>query len=159
MVEVQIAGEGGVEVPEGDRPLDPERLLRLAGLVRAVLEEARQMDPDQATAAELAALHDRVTAQAWEALPNSLRSELEAIDLTLPWRDRAEAATPQEVRVAYSGLIGWLGGLFQGLQAAVQYQQMQALAQLGQGGGGPGGQIRPPGIGEPEREHPTGQYL
>lgn len=156
MVEVEFAGEGGAEVPEGDRPLDPEKLLRLAGLVRAVLEEARQMNPDEATAAELAALHDRITGQVREGLPNSLRGELDSIDLTLPWRDRSDPATPNEVRVAYSALIGWLGGLFQGLQAAVQFQQMQTLAQLGRGEG----QV-PPGIGHeaPEREHGTGQYL
>lgn len=154
-MDVELAGEGSAEVPEGDRPLDPEKLLRLAGLVRAVHEEARQMDPDQATASELAALHDRVIGQVREGLPNSLRSELEAIDLTLPWRERADPATAQEVRVAYSGLIGWLGGLFQGLQAAVQFQQMQALAQLGKAPG-----QMPPGIGqEPDPGHGMGQYL
>lgn len=160
------AGESAPPEPE-DRPLDPEKLLRIAGLVRAVLDEVRQIDPDQATTAELSALHRRVTAQVEDALPNALRDELEAIDLA-PGGNGAGAngtdspgepvsgtsgatggpgasgtsgttgATGQEVRFAYAGLIGWLSGLFQGLQAAMQFQQMQAMNAL-PGGGGPGG--------------------
>ena len=107
------------------------------------------MDPDQATAAELAALHRRVTDQVSEGLPNSLRKELEAIDLALPFRD---GATGQEVRVAYAGLIGWLSGLFQGLQAAMQFQQMQGQPALQRG---PGEQPRM----ERGPQHSTGQYL
>lgn len=124
------------ESPGEDRSLDPEKLLRLAGLVKAVLEELRQMDPGEAgehTAEELAALYQRVSAQVAEGLPNTLRRELEAMDLGLPFKD---GATGQEVRLAYAGLIGWLSGLFQGLQAAMQYQQMQANLALQQGGEG-----------------------
>ena len=79
------------------------------------------------------------------------------MDLGLPFKD---GATPQEIRLAYAGLIGWLSGLFQGLQAAMQYQ-MQANLALQQGGD------RFPS--HPERspqdasgrtpEHATGQYL
>lgn len=116
--------------PPGDRPLDPEKLLRLAGLVRAVLEEQRQMEPEQQTVEELAALHKRVSEQIAEGLPNMLRSELAAMDLSQPFGD---GASPQEVRIAYAGLIGWLGGLFQGLQAAMQFQQLQQSLALGQG--------------------------
>jgi hypothetical protein len=137
------------QAEEKDRPLDPEKLLRLAGLVRAVLEEVRQMDPDAATAAELALLHQRVTDQVSEGLPNLLRSELEAIDLALPFRD---GATGQEVRVAYAGLIGWLSGLFQGLQAAMQYQQMQQMQ-------GPALQRGSESMMERGPQHATGQYL
>ena len=128
---------GGVadqEVSQDDRSLDPEKLLRLAGLVKGVLEELRQMDPretEKHTAEELAALYQRVSTQVAEGLPNSLRRELEAMDLGLPFKD---GATGQEVRLAYAGLIGWLSGLFQGLQAAMQYQQMQANLALQQGG-------------------------
>jgi len=121
------------EVSQDDRPLDPEKLLRLAGLVKGVLEELRQIDPRETgehTAEELAALYQRVSSQVAEGLPNSLRKELEAMDLGLPFKD---GATSQEVRLAYAGLIGWLSGLFQGLQAAMQYQQMQANLSLQQG--------------------------
>ncbi len=149
------------EVSQDDRPLDPEKLLRLAGLVKGVLEELRQMDPRETgeqTAEELAALYQRVSSQVAEGLPNTLRSELEAMDLGVPFKD---GATGQEVRLAYAGLIGWLSGLFQGLQAAMQYQQMQQNLALQQG-------VDPFSL-QPDRpsqdtagrtpEHATGQYL
>ena len=162
-----VAGKNGYagrvpeqEASQDDRPLDPEKLLRLAGLVKGVLEELRQMDPretEKHTAEELAALYQRVSTQVAEGLPNTLRKELEAMDLGLPFRD---GATGQEVRLAYAGLIGWLSGLFQGLQAAMQFQQIQANLAL-QGGD------RFPS--QPDHssqdamgrtpEHATGQYL
>jgi len=90
-----------------------------------------------------------VAAQILEGLPNMVRNELEAIDLALPFRD---GATGQEVRVAYAGLIGWLSGLFQGLQAAMQFQQMQGQPALQRGPGDPSMMERGP-------QHATGQYL
>src|SRR2546423_1461157 len=70
------------------------------------------------------------------------------------------SATGQEVRLAYAGLIGWLSGLFQGLQAAMQFQQIQANLALQGGDSFPS---------QPDRssqdamgrtpEHATGQYL
>jgi Protein of unknown function (DUF2587) len=148
------------EVSQDDRPLDPEKLLRLAGLVKGVLEELRQMDlreTGEQTAEELAALYQRVSSQVAEGLPNTLRSELEATDLGLPFKD---GATGQEVRLAYAGLIGWLSGLFQGLQAAMQYQQMQNLA-LQQAGDRFSLQPDRPSQDTAGRtpEHATGQYL
>jgi hypothetical protein len=141
-----------------DRPLDPEKLLRLAGLVRAVLDEVRQMDPDQTTAAELAGLHRRVTSQVADALPNALREELAAIDLGYPSTtgeapETGPAPTGQEARVAYAALIGWLSGLFQGLQAAMQYQQLQGLAALQEHA------EQQPAHGEAVIEPGTGHYL
>lgn len=117
------------EAPErdDDRPLDPEKLLRLASLVRAVLEETREMDPDEHTTAELAALHSRVTTQLYQALPNELVKELEEIDPDMPFD--TGGARGREVRIAYAALIGWLGGLFQGLQAAAQMSHMESLQQ------------------------------
>ena len=148
-----MAEQPTADQQDEDRPLDPEKLLRLAGLVKAVLEELRQMDPNEHTADELAALYQRVSTEIAEGLPNTLRRELDAMDLGLPFRD---GATSQEVRLAYAGLIGWLSGLFQGLQAAMQYQQMQANLSLQQG--------RPPDRSPQEAmsrapEHATGQYL
>lgn len=116
-----------------DRPLDPQKLLRIANLTREVLEEARKLGPDESSVGELAALYQRVKEQLKQALPNFLVEELDQMELDLPFRDDA---TPSEVRVVYSALIGWLGGLFQGLQASVQ---AAALSQL-PGGAQPGEQ-------------------
>src|SRR2546430_1659695 len=154
---------GGVadqEVYQDDRSLDPEKLLRLAGLVKGVLEELRQMNPretEKHTAEELAALYQRVSTQVAEGLPNTLRRELDATDLGLPFKD---GATGQEVRLAYAGLIGWLSGLFQGLQAAMQFPQFQTNLAL-QGGDRFSSQPdRSPqdAVGRTP-EHATGQYL
>ena len=119
------------------------------------------MDPrqtgDEHTADELAALYQRVSAQIAEGLPNTLRRELDSMDLGLPFKD---GATGQEVRLAYAGLIGWLSGLFQGLQAAMQYQQMQANLGLQQGRPGSPSQDRSPqDVMGRAPEHATGQYL
>lgn len=113
------------EDPLEERPIDPTKLMRIASLVREVLEEARRMPPTQEAASELAGLYGRVKRQLDDALPEFLVEELDNMELDLPFKD---GATADEVRVAYSGLIGWLGGLFQGLQASFQAQS--AVAQL-----------------------------
>lgn len=106
------------------------------------------MEPEKQTVDSLSSLHGRVTKQLYGALPQSLIDELEAIDLDL---DLDKDATGQEVRLAYSGLIGWLGGLFQGLQAAMH---VQTLAQL---------QNRPSlesgDKGDDKEDQPRGPYL
>jgi hypothetical protein len=134
---------------EGQRPIDPEKLLRLASLAREVLEEARKMEATEATVAELAGLHTRVTKQLYEALPETLVNELEEIDLDVSFD---ESVSGQEVRLAYSGLIGWLGGLFQGLQAAMHFQTLAQLQQQ---------RALEPGQEEEEKEEksPPGRYL
>jgi proteasome activator-like protein len=117
--------DAGADAAEGDRPLDAEKLLRIASLASQVLEEARHLDHNDENAAKaLAGLHRRVTSQLYEALPNALVKELEAMDLDQPF---AEEARGQEVRIAYAALIGWLGGLLQGLQAAMQMAHMQQI--------------------------------
>jgi len=106
------------EIPE-ERPLDPTKLMRIASMVREILDEARRMQPTKEAAEELAALYGRVRRQLNEALPEFLVTELDAMQLDLPFQD---GATAEEVRMAYSGLIGWMSGLFQGLQASFQAQ-------------------------------------
>ena len=117
------------EAPE-ERPLDPTKLMRIASMVREVAEEARRMQPTTEAAEELASLYGRVKTQLEDALPEFLVAELNALELDLPFKD---GATAEEVRVAYSALIGWMGGLFQGLQASFQAQA--AVQQLDRKGG------------------------
>lgn len=127
------------EEPTEGRPLDPAKLLRVANLVRGVLEEVRHKAPDDSTAMELASLYSRVEKQLNEALPEELVKELEAIDLDFPF---ANSVTPEEIRVVYAGLLGWLGGLFQGLQASAQAHAVQLLeaAKPGEPESKPGGE-------------------
>lgn len=120
------------ETAKPDRPLDAEKLLRLASLTKAVLDEARSMDPQKTPAEEMAALYRRVSGQLAQSIPIALADELEELDLDAAFPD---GASPQEVRLAYSGLIGWLQGLFQGLSAAMQVQSLtKELDQLERGG-------------------------
>jgi hypothetical protein len=123
-----------------DRPLDPAKLLRMASLVREVLDEVRKMEPSPTSASQLADLYGRVTVQLTDALPEFLASELDAIQLDLPFKD--DDITTDEVRMAYAGLIGWLGGLFQGLQASFQAHQQMQLARAQEQG--------PPLAGQPD---------
>ena len=141
------------EIKTDDRPLDPGKLLRLANLVREVLEEVRQRTPADATAVDLAALYSRVEKQLHEALPKELVEELEAIDLDFSFKDNA---TSEEIRVAYSGLLGWLGGLFQGLQASTAARAVQLLDAAKEPGAIPGQEA--PGVTDPKSEEPEG-YL
>lgn len=124
----------GPQIPP-DRPLDPPKLVRLANLAREVLEEVRQMNPQDSTVQELASLYGRVEDQLKDALPRSLAEELDAMNLDLPFKD---GASHEEVRIAYSGLTGWLGGLFQGLHAS-----LLAAAPILEAG--PGAAQMPPG--------------
>jgi hypothetical protein len=119
-----IQAEGQLEQ---QRPLDPAKLLRMASMVREVLDEVRRMQPNPDTAQDLAALYGRVKAQIEEALPQFLATELDSMELDLPLRD---PFTADDIRVAYSGMIGWLGGLFQGLQASFQQAQAQQTPEM-----------------------------
>jgi len=101
------------------RPLDPTKLMRIAAMVREILDEARRREPTPDSANRLADLYKRVKVQLEEALPEFLADELKSMELDTPFED---GATADEVRVAYSGLMGWLTGLFQGLQASFQAQ-------------------------------------
>lgn len=133
--------------PLEERPIDPTKLMRIASLVREVLEEARRMPATQEAATELAGLYGRVKKQLEDALPEFLVEELEGMELDLPFQD---GATADEVRVAYSGLIGWLGGLFQGLQASFQAQS--AISQLEQAESGERSEKPFPGAVRPKKE-------
>jgi hypothetical protein len=106
--------------PPKERPLDPTKLMRIAAMVREILDEARRREPTPDSANLLAELYRRVKLQLEEALPEFLANELDSMALDGPFED---GATVDEVRVAYSGLMGWLTGLFQGLQASFQAQQ------------------------------------
>lgn len=130
--EVQPGPDKGEGVPQTtDRPLDAEKVLRLASLTRSVLEEAKSMDPEKTPSDELVALYKRVSSELAQSLPTALSNELENLKLDAAFHD---GATTLEVRLAYSGLIGWFQGLFQGLSAAMQVQSLtRELDQLERG--------------------------
>jgi hypothetical protein len=142
----------------------PAKVMRIGSMIKQLLEEVRSAPLDEAGRTRLAQIHSRSIAELEQGLAPELVDELHRI--TLPF---AESETPSdaELRIAQAQLVGWLEGLFHGIQTALFAQQMAARAQLEQMRralpGGPGatfGAARPGGTGRDDgQEHPTGQYL
>lgn len=137
---------------------EPGKLLRIAVMLREMQEEVRRAPMDEGGRERLRIVYDSAVAQLVDALSGDLRDELNSLNLPLS----GEQSTESEILIAQAQLIGWLEGLFQGIQAAIASQQMQARQQLEQmrGRALPGG--RPPGIVVPDPgqpQPPTGQYL
>jgi hypothetical protein len=103
----------------------PAKLLRIGGMIRELLAEVRQSGTDEPSRARLRAIYGKAVEALREGLSEDLQHELEA--LTIPLE---ETSTEAEIRLAKAQLIGWLEGLFQGMQAALWAQQVQARAQL-----------------------------
>lgn len=141
---------------------EPGKLLRIAVMLREMQEEARRAPTDEGGRDRLRRVHDQAVAQLCEALTGELRDELNT--LALPFTD--EQPSESEILIAQAQLIGWLEGLFQGIQAAIVNQQMQARQQLEQmrqrplpGGPVVPGQPRQPGQPPAPEAAPPGQYL
>lgn len=169
--------EGATAPRSGPRnPADmveqPDKVMRLGTMIKQLLEEVRSAPLDEAGRHRLAEIHRRSIRELEDGLSPELVQELERI--TLPLSDGAPSDA--ELRIAQAQLVGWLEGLFHGIQTAIVAQQMAAQAQLqrmrralppGSGGPGPGatgplgpGQTLRPGQQETgEGDRPTGQYL
>jgi hypothetical protein len=139
----------------------PAKVMRIGSMIKQLLEEVRSAPLDEAGRVRLAQIHSRSIAELEQGLAPELVEELNRI--ALPFSE-TETPSDAELRIAQAQLVGWLEGLFHGIQTALFAQQMAARAQLEQmrrALPGPGGLGRP-GTGPlPEGpEHPTtGQYL
>ncbi|HEY0485873.1 MAG TPA: proteasome activator [Mycobacteriales bacterium] len=144
---------------------EPAKVMRIGSMVKQLLEEVRAAPMDEAGRARLREIHHRSISELEQGLAPELRDELERI--TLPFDEGVPSEA--EIRIAQAQLVGWLEGLFHGIQAAVMAQQMAARMQLEQmrGGGRPAlppGMMGGPPPSMPGREgerptHGTGQYL
>jgi hypothetical protein len=164
-VEVDAQGNvtSGGDASDGERgPADlveqPAKVMRIGSMVKQLLEEVRAAPLDEAARERLKDVFSSSVRELADGLAPELREELER--LTLPF---GEDATPSdaELRIAQAQLVGWLEGLFHGIQTALFAQQMAARVQLEQmrgrqalpgAPGAPGPQVPGPG-------HSTGQYL
>jgi hypothetical protein len=166
-------GTVDLEQEQGDDGEDPGKLIeqpakvmRIGSMIKQLLEEVRAAPLDEASRQRLRDIHSRSIIELEEGLAPELRDELGR--LALPFD---EGATPSEaeLRIAQAQLVGWLEGLFHGIQAALMAQQMAARMQLEQmrGGGnrhalpaGPGGHLMPGMMPQqPDGQGGTGQYL
>ncbi|WP_344170080.1 bacterial proteasome activator family protein [Pilimelia columellifera] len=146
----------------------PAKVMRVGSMVKQLLEEVRAAPLDEAGRQRLRDIHHRSIAELEDGLAPELRDELER--LSLPFDENTTPSEP-ELRIAQAQLVGWLEGLFHGIQAALVAQQMATRLQLEQMRGGrpalPGGAIPGPHPhggqagphGPADREHSTGQYL
>ncbi|MEZ0356602.1 hypothetical protein CRM90_06065 [Mycobacterium sp. ENV421] len=135
----------------------PAKVMRIGTMIKQLLEEVRAAPLDDASRTRLREIHATSIRELEDGLAPELRDELER--LALPFTEDS-IPSDAELRIAQAQLVGWLEGLFHGIQTALFAQQMAARAQLehmrGQG-------ALPPGIGQPGPPgapgHGTGQYL
>lgn len=128
----------------------PTKLIRIASMTRAMLEEVRQAPLDDSGRKRLAAVHERSLDELREVLSQELLDEFNEVMVPLD-----EAVTEAELRIAQAQLIGWLEGLFHGIQASLWSQQMAAQAQLADM---QKRALLPPGT-IPSTDDPSGLYL
>jgi hypothetical protein len=135
--------------PDRESVSQPSKLIRIATMVKSMLEEVRQASLDDAGRQRLRQIHERSLAELSEVLSEDLREELG--EVMLPF----DEGTPSdsELRIAQAQLVGWLEGLFHGIQATMMTQQMMAQQQLEQMRRGralpPGQQPQGPGMNNP----------
>ena len=106
----------------------PAKVMRIGTMIKQLLDEVRSAPLDDAARTRLAEIHERSLHELEEGLSPELVAELERI--TLPFGD--DAPSDAELRIAQAQLVGWLEGLFHGIQTALVAQQMAAQAQLTQ---------------------------
>jgi hypothetical protein len=130
----------------------PAKVMRIGTMIKQLLEEVRAAPLDEASRQRLKEIHKRSIDELEDGLAPELRDELER--LSLPF---TEDSTPSdaELRIAQAQLVGWLEGLFHGIQTALFAQQMAARAQLEQ----MRGRALPAGQGDGAGGRDTGQYL
>ncbi|MFC7879969.1 bacterial proteasome activator family protein [Isoptericola sp. NPDC057391] len=160
----------GEPAEESSRIEEPAKVMRIGGMIKRLLDEVRDAPLDDAARTRLAEIHERSLTELEEGLSPDLVEELHRI--TLPFSDEG-VPSDAELRVAQAQLVGWLEGLFHGIQTALVAQQMAAQAQLSQmrralppgahpapfGPGGPAGPGQPGQPGQDDRRPSPGQYL
>lgn len=142
----------------------PAKVMRVGSMVKQLLEEVRAAPLDEAGRNRLRDIHQQSISELEDGLAPELREELER--LSLPFT-ADETPTESELRIAQAQLVGWLEGLFHGIQAALMAQQMAARSQLEQMRRGnmqalPAGTQVPQGMAgmlNNDEEHGPGQYL
>jgi hypothetical protein len=110
---------------QGPAVEQPAKLIRIAGMVRELLQDVRQSTPDEAGRRRLRDVYERAVGALKEGVSKELQDELDTLVLPLN-----ENPSESEIRLAQAQLVGWLEGLFQGIQAALWTQHMQARAEM-----------------------------
>jgi hypothetical protein len=161
------SGEAEREAEEDRSIVDlveqPAKVMRIGSMIKQLLDEVRSAPLDEASRTRLKEIHKASVRELEDGLAPELIDELER--LSLPFADDA-TPTDAELRIAQAQLVGWLEGLFHGIQTALFAQQMAARAQLEQmrralpmGPGGPGIPGAAEQAGRPTPGSGSGMYL
>jgi hypothetical protein len=129
--------------------LAPAKVMRIGSMVKQLLEEVRGTPLDEKSRERLAEIYERSIVEISSALSPDLAQELH--ELALPFKD-GEVPSESELRVAKAQLVGWLEGLFHGIQATLFAQQFAARQQLDQ-------MRQIPSQNMPTAERPGGTYI
>ena len=139
---VMVVGQNGMATAGGPEPEEgengernlaelveqPAKVMRIGGMIRQLLEEVKSAPLDEASRVRLAGIYDASIKELEAGLAPELIEELERLSLPFGSDTPSEA----ELRIAQAQLVGWLEGLFHGIQTAIYAQQMAARAQLEQ---------------------------
>jgi hypothetical protein len=117
------------EIPVTEQVEQPAKVMRIGSMIKQLLEEVRVAPLDEASRARLKEIHASSVKELEDGLAPELVEELER--LSLPFTDDV-TPTDAELRIAQAQLVGWLEGLFHGIQTTLFAQQMAARAQLEQ---------------------------
>jgi hypothetical protein len=139
--------ETGDGAPDRELVSEPAKVMRVGSMIKQLLEEVRSTTLDEPSRVRLREIYDTSVSELGSALSPDLQDELHR--LAFPFADEV-TPTEMELRIAQAQLVGWLEGLFHGIQATLFAQQMAARQQLetmrGQlpaGEGGPAGRAGP----------------
>jgi hypothetical protein len=174
--QVVVVGPDGMAVASGEEDSagdtrsiadlveQPDKVMRIGSMIRQLLEEVKSAPLDDASRNRLREIHQASIKELEQGLAPELVDELER--LSLPFGQ--ETPSDSELRIAQAQLVGWLEGLFHGIQTVIYAQQMAARAQLEQmrkalpPGSMPGGAPAPgmPGARpDDSSDHSNGMYL
>ena len=112
----------------------PAKVMRIGSMIKLLLEEVKAAPLDEAARKRMGEIYSQSITELEQGLAPELIEELERLSLPFSGQD---APSESELRIAQAQLVGWLEGLFHGIQAAVFAQQMAAKAQLEQMRGHP----------------------
>jgi hypothetical protein len=124
---VVLTADGQDDKPEGETVEHPAKVMRIGSMIKQLLDEVRQAPLDEASRTRMREVYDTSVKELASGLSPDLRDELTR--LTLPF-DADQVPSESELRVAQAQLVGWLEGLFHGIQATLFAQQMAARSQL-----------------------------
>lgn len=129
LVPTEVTSAGDAAQAPSETVTEPAKVMRIGSMVKQLLEEVRGSDLDEASRERLAEIYERSIVELSEALSPDLQEELHM--LALPF-NADTVPSEAELRIAKAQLVGWLEGLFHGIQATLFAQQAMARQQLEQ---------------------------